>query len=1002
MRHLFRLIAFFLFSVSFSLDAQQLITSYSVDQGLPQSTVTALYRDNAGYLWCGTGAGLGLYDGWEFHTPKSSGEKENPALKSTVRGIIPSTDQSTIWVGTESTLNQFDRYSYHILRSFDLVKQPGIGEVPIYANDTAVWAVCWSQGLYRVRIADGKATRLTTDGFRNQVGLAGDGTTIVFTDTAHQLTAYNVQTGILKKYRVPDALYSGEINCYKGVPGLPAIVLIGSTKGLWTVDITNGKMERFLLGDKMFADSTCDFRSFDFHPDGGWWFSIMDRGVFRYDPATRALRSCAWQQDGTYAGNLLDAPTSLVCDQYGVVWCGTDGAGLIKLLHSRVAFRSKFTDKLITDTCNWFTRSFYELSPGRYLVGSFRGGLTLVDHVKGEIKRVTSGPLWELTTPFFVTESGDGRLLVGTDRSVILLDTLKWESEEVDPGYEGESRYVGFVRLQSGQIIVYGNIGVKTVSLSPSPALSKPVGKQGNITSIIQLKDGRIVAATYYDGIQVMDEDLHVIHKYGYESEIGISTTSNIRGISEDASGGLWLGTESGLCLLGSDFRLKERFTVEDGLSDNTIYGLLPVNKITLILTTGHGVTLFNTADHSCRKLDGADGLPSGECNSGALLLARSGKVYIGTTAGFVIFNPGEPFTCYKNPAILVSYGNNEEEASGIIRESIVRDYGSGSIELNIWLTDFTFPQRVVFTRQLEGAEQAAITETGLRKLTYAALGSGFYSLLCSADVSGCGLTGMNKLLTIKIVPPFWMSGWFIGITSMAIVLLITLILFAVMRMNYQRKLRKLKMQQELDKVRQRISRDIHDEIGAGLTRIALSGELMSSKLSAGDVQHAKLKSIAGTARELSQSMKEVVWSVNPHYDSLDHMAAYFRSYVSGAAENADLRFRYVADENFPAEAVNPETRRNLLLILKETVSNSVKYSGATELRLEIHWAAGIFSMTISDNGKGFNLEGPSGVNSNGLRNIRQRAEACGCAVTISSSPGNGTNIQITGPIDKQ
>src|SRR5262245_60045475 len=95
-----RLLVFLYFFSPFSLYAQQLITSYSVDQGLPQSTVTSLYRDNEGYLWCGTGTGTGLYDGWQFHNVKNNGEQENHSLKSIVRGIVGSADHQTVWVGT--------------------------------------------------------------------------------------------------------------------------------------------------------------------------------------------------------------------------------------------------------------------------------------------------------------------------------------------------------------------------------------------------------------------------------------------------------------------------------------------------------------------------------------------------------------------------------------------------------------------------------------------------------------------------------------------------------------------------------------------------------------------------------------------------------------------------------------------------------------------------------------------------------------------------------------
>lgn len=984
-----------------ALTAQQLITAFSVEQGLPQSTVTALYRDNEGYLWCGTGRGLGLYDGWEFHTPKQSKEKPNPSLNSIVRGIIPSSDQRTIWAGSESTVNQFDRFSYRLIRSFDIIKMPGIAENPVVANDTAVWVVVCSKGLFRVRINDGKATQLTMSGYEGgRAAVSEDGRVIMFTDTTDHLVAYDIMANQIQIAVLPSVISADGLFSIRTNPLNQQGAFLFTSKGVWEFDRNKNAIRRYSLGDPNYVDSLMDFRTMDTHPDGSWWFGVMGYGVLRYDPSLHELRRCAWQQDGTFAGKLMAAPTSIICDDYGVVWCGTDGLGLIKLLHNRVVFSDKYTHSLVTDTCNWFVRCFYEMNADKFLVGTFRGGIQVIDYKRNIIQRMTSGPLWENVTPFFITESGDGRLLVGTDKSLLLIDTVNWSTQVVKSELKlSDTRYTGFLKVANGDVLVYGNVGLGKLDLSAEPRwIKNETLPEASITNVIQLNDGRIIASTYYNGLYELTSNEVFVKAYDYEKSVGVPVSTSVHGMIE-RDNKLYLGTESGVFILNNNFVLERVLNVDSGISDNTVYGIEGLDNDMIVISTGHGITLYNAVTSQMKIFSGTDGLPSDECNSGALLYGKSKLLYIGTTSGFVRWDPAHAHSCFRESKILASYGDDEEESSGIIRTSIVRDYGSGPIALLVWVTDFAFPERTVLTHKLEGAVKTGISETGLRKLNYAALSDGFYSLVVSAHVPGCDPTGISKLLTIKIVPPFWMSGWFIAVTSMGIVVIITLILFIIMRLNYQRKIRKLKMQQELDRVRARISRDIHDEIGAGLTRIALSGDLMSQKVAAGEVTSEKLKWISGTARELSQSMKEVVWSVNPHYDSLDHMAAYFRSYVSGVAENADVRFVFVADEKLPAVPVNPETRRNFLLILKEAISNSVKYAEATELRLEIHWKDNEFSMIIADNGKGFDLHGPSGVNSNGIRNIRQRAEASGCMVTIASSQGKGTSIRVQGPV---
>lgn len=993
-------IAGMLLCISGMLDAQNLITSYSVEEGLPQSSVSALYRDNNGYLWCGTGGGVGLYDGWEFRIPKTTGDKVNLSLTSPVRGIIPSEDGQTIWVGSEMSVSQYDRLTYTILHSYDLVKDAASAEMPVYANDTAVWVMCWGKGLYRIRIADGKSVRVTTSSLKDCCALTSDRRMVVFPDTTGNILMYELATGIVVKVSMPDQLRNEHITCIKALPSPSAEVLFLTEHGMWKLDIPAKQVQRYSLGDNAYPDTSRYFCAVDFHPDGSWWFGVQDEGVYRYDPAAKKMRACFWQQDGSDMSNLMSTPSHIVCDAFGVVWCGTDGSGLLKLLHSRVAFHSKFTQSTVTDTCQWFTRSFYELSPRRYLVSVFRGGLRLVDENSNTMRTVTSGNEWKTETAHFITESGDGRLLIGTNGSLLLLDTTNWTTEEVSPGIFSGNKFIGFVRSSTGALFVYGNGGIQKFIPGGNPSLLPAIVME-TITSAVEVSPGRIIAATMYNGLVEIAANGVFVQRFPYDTHVGIPSTTEIHGMFYDNGGKLWLGTETGLMVLDFYMKYSRSYTTADGLSDNLIYAIERLNATTFAIGTARGLTLFNAETLETDIYTGADGMPSLECNTGALMFSSTRQLYIGTPSGFVVWNPLETATCFRNASILVSYSENEKDVTAVNGGSIIRDYGSGSVELRIWITDFAFPDRTSYSHQLEGSGDSTVTESGLRKVNYAALGSGFYSFLCSAQIPGCAVLERSKLLTIKIVPPFWMSGWFIAMTSMGAVVILTLILFILMRMNYQRKIRKLKMQQELDRVRQRISRDIHDEIGAGLTRIALSGDLMSQKVGTESVTEDKLKWIAGTARELSQSMKEVVWSVNPHYDSLDHMAAYFRSYIAGVAENADIRFVYKCDEKLPSKEVNPETRRNLLLILKEVVSNSMKYAEPTELRLEIQWQNEKFSMMIGDNGKGFDLHSDKKVNSNGLRNIRQRAEASGCLVAITTAPGKGTSVKISGPVGK-
>lgn len=984
-----------------TLGAQQLATFYSVDQGLPQSTVTSLYRDNAGFLWVGTGDGLGVFDGWSFRTIRKSSGNKASISNSTIRGIVPSQDQKTVWVGTEGGFNQFDRFSLKLIRKYDIVKKPGAAQSPVFANDTAVWVMVAGTGVRRVRLEDGKTFIVCSRALEGSYSLLDDGRTLIYTDTSSSIVSVDLLTGKTITRPLSFGLTKLSVPAFKSFPGRPNSILVLTLQGLYEMDRETLVMTRFVLQAAGINDSLMRFRSVTFHPDGSWWFAVVGEGVYRYDPVAKTMRPCFWQQDGSYIAGQMKSPTAMVCDEYGVVWCGADGFGLVKMLHGRVMFREKYNDQMVTDTCNWFTRCFYELSSQRYLVGTFQRGLNLIDETNNTVTHLITDQKAIENTPLFITGAGGSSLLIGTNQGLYLLDTITWKIAPMTGSAIVSKKFTGFLHLRDGRLLICGLPGVYEYSALPFPHLSEsPVGNVAfNVSCLYERNDGVVIAALVHVGIAELSKDWTDHKLHDYEKSIGLNSSTLVRGMFEDGFGRLWLGTDAGLVAIGDDYNIRATITVENGLPDNNVYATRVMQGGMVAVSTGHGIVFYNSVNDEMNAYSYADGLPSNECNSGALLYSATGSLYIGTTLGFVKWKYVANNPCFRAPSVLVSQSSSEGTPTGIVRDAIIQDYGEAAIELLIWQTDFAFPERVVFNYQLEGSGESRTEVVGLRKLNYAALASGFYSFMCTANVPGCPVPKTAKLFTIKIIPPYWMSGWFIGISIMAGVLVITLVLFIVMRVRYQRKIRKLKMQQELDKVRQRISRDIHDEIGAGLTRIALSGDLMSQKIAPDDAQYLKLKTIAGTARELSQSMKEVVWSVNPHYDSLDHMAAYFRSYVAGVAENADLRFVYKTDDHLPAEGVNPETRRNLLLILKETISNSVKYSACTELYLEIRWEHKTFRMVIADNGKGFELEGPSGVNSNGLRNIRQRADASRCTVEIVSAPGKGTRVTVSGSV---
>jgi len=253
------------------------------------------------------------------------------------------------------------------------------------------------------------------------------------------------------------------------------------------------------------------------------------------------------------------------------------------------------------------------------------------------------------------------------------------------------------------------------------------------------------------------------------------------------------------------------------------------------------------------------------------------------------------------------------------------------------------------------------------------------------------GVTMLPALRPIEL--RFWQKGWFqitvLTICGLAMMLCVRLLA----QLALQSKARNL-LQQE----RARIARDIHDELGAGLTQLVLLGELAQNDLSETSEQRAQIGQLCEKTRGLLTSMDELVWAVNSRRDTLRDFATHACKYAQAFLSNTDIRCRLDVEPDLPDLPFDLPTRRNLFLAVKEAINNAAKYSAATELVLRIHRDKGSLAVAVEDNGAGFEISQADG-NRNGLSNMAQRMHEVGGHCEIVSTPGTGCRIDFRAPL---
>jgi signal transduction histidine kinase len=256
--------------------------------------------------------------------------------------------------------------------------------------------------------------------------------------------------------------------------------------------------------------------------------------------------------------------------------------------------------------------------------------------------------------------------------------------------------------------------------------------------------------------------------------------------------------------------------------------------------------------------------------------------------------------------------------------------------------------------------------------------------------------------MDVILRPHYWQTLWFRSGLALAIIGGASGMALYATRRRMQRKLALLEQQQAVEHERGRIAKDMHDQIGAGLTQIGLLGEFARRDAAkpgnAGAGVKAHVDKICDTARELARTLDEIVWMVNPRNDSLNKLGTYLAAYAEEYFQASDIRCRLDIPPSLPAYPLPTDVRHNVFLTVQEALNNVAKHSRASEARVALVLADSMLEIDVEDNGVGFAVATAS-TSRHGLSNMRERIREIGGDIQISSEPGKGTRICVRIPL---
>jgi signal transduction histidine kinase len=494
--------------------------------------------------------------------------------------------------------------------------------------------------------------------------------------------------------------------------------------------------------------------------------------------------------------------------------------------------------------------------------------------------------------------------------------------------------------------------------------------------------------------------------------------SEDIRSLYVDEDQVLWVGTSSGLARF--DGTNWTRYPKETGLISNPIGYLAEDAEHFLWLGTMAGLVRVNKSDLNsftrrtvASRLYGVeDGLPDSQCFAGPSQPASAvanGTLWFPTIQGLVSVRPEQIRPNTNRPPVRiedVKVQGDLKNTNSLRSEppsTVTIPPNEEGLEINYASLNLAAPERARFKHRLvvAGHHEGVWREAGnARVVQYPALPPGEYRF----EVTACNEDGIwnetPSRLAVTVLPPFWRTPWFITVVSLCLLGIIVGLVHYASTQRLQRQVGLLRQQEALEKERARIARDLHDQLGANLTQVALLGEMVEADKEVPDEVESHARQISSTARETTHALDEIVWTVNPSNDTLDGLINYLCKYAQEYLAIAGLRYRLEVPAQLPAIPISPELRHNVFLAAKEAVNNVVKHSKATSAWLRLRLDPEQFILEIEDDGRGL-AKGDEKKGRSGLGNMRRRMEDINGKFEAGPGGQGGTRIRLVAPLRK-
>ncbi len=1003
------------------------IDYYNSTDGLSNNYVFDVLRDQNGFVWCSTHGGLNRFDGVTFTHFFNDPKSENSPLANRGSRVYADRNGNIWWVTLASGLNRYNPVTHTFKRFPNPIPGSGSNDKVGYAfaeNKNGTLFMLSEQGLCYYNPIEEKISLYRV---ANNDSIWLPRANVIFFDS-HDQMYIAAQGGV---YFID--LNTGSKQLLPGTELFDAdsYGIVEDSRGHFFIATWGGGMldynpvtktyTRYFGQHESFKSNLTIYLDVDIVERNGQEFIIYCTNTYllqELDPRTGNIISYDLREA------LNDDDQSVICtsvevDQQNNIWISTS-QGLMLINPLRQLFKQVPVAEFIRE--DWYTSvsALYQDPADKtgntlwYVMPQY--GLIKSDLTTGEHKQIRLGAI--STKDVFISQiirQNDSTLLMAGNSGFIRYNDITGQVTQYLYNKEDPTSLSGNFTSRI-TIDEFGNVWIGTHGHGIN--LYKP---SCDCFERITIADQKIYNVYLSDNINDMAADgkgnLWIARGYmtGYVS--GVSRL-NIRSHDQthffknvntfkdfplerdiftclpDQDGYLWIGSEQGVVRFDPDATDKDSryvvFSQSNRLISDIVYGLSDYNGY-MWVSGDNGISIIDKKKlEIVRRYGKNDGLASD--HPSVTEVGLNGRFWIGgkMSIQYVSMDLVQPNKT-PPPVFITSFKIFDKEyfkngKSVLAIDKVKLKHDQNTLTFEFTALNFTNAASNQFAYMLEGVDEDWVYTTN-RFVRYNKLRKGDYVFRVKASNDNNIWNETGDSITITIIPPWYNTIVF----YCACVLAGAGLLYALYRFRLAQVIR-------IERLRNKISADLHDDIGSSLSSINMLSSLGKNEVPLdGEQSQRILNRIHVTTRQTMDNMADIVWAINPKNDTIGDFRTRMRQYLSDTLETQNIQYTFQVQEKLLTNKLSMEFRRDLYLIFKEAVNNAAKYAQANVIAIELKEVDGLLILNVEDNGTGFNPQ--TVIRGNGLSNMQSRAQTLGGNLQIESAPGKGCVVRLSVPL---